>query len=470
MTTRPTTRGLSFSASQVVNRRRRASVDTVVTLPTWDFVKGNPTANALISDTTGISGSGGLLVFDFNDDAFATAGATSPIIVCLSAGTSTTERVYPRKLNTGNRLSFVSQTGGVTDTLSNYNIAFPSGKNTGAISWGSGYLKFFINGMLCCYTTGSFTMPNIDSIYVGRLNSGTSNNYTKTVNNIRLVNTAQPDAVARLATQPTILSGITYDATKNIIMFMGQSNSSGVASGTASYTNTSKMFLLKNSLAAIEAYSDPYDSQTSSRMTALDDSTAAGSYAGYLIDALAGLTGKDIVACPANKSTTSFNGSVPSWRASSNNGTYLTSGTRFRGMGPSVAAAINTVQIAKQFAPVRAVCLSLGEQDIQDDTTEADYLQYCGEFIDEVRAATMQPDLPFVLMGFPAWNVGWADAQSDWDAINNAQKTLAATKAKVAKPAGTDIAGGLDSGLHYSLASNATIGPIGAAAVNALAF
>lgn len=439
-------------------------------IPTPNFTSPSPTQNALIGGTTGIGPTAGVIAFDIIDDAMSTAGANSPIILCLSSGTSATERLYLRKSNTGNRLASTTQSGGTTETWSNYNVAFPSGTNKAVIAWGSGYLRFYINGMLFSYIDSGHIMPNIDSIYVGRLNSGTSNNYSKTVNNIKLWNRELSDAACRAICKPTILSGITFDADKSIVMFMGQSNSSGVAvTSSPVYTNTSRMFLLSNALTSIASYSDPYDITTSARMTALNDATAAGSYAGYFIDTLAGLTGKDIVACPANISSTSFDGTTPSWNVRSSFATYRTAGTKFFGMGPSAAAAINQTIMAQQFANVVAMALGLGEQDIASGTSEATYQASCGYFIDELRAATFNP-MPIILMGVPAYNVSWAVSQPQYDAIQNAQTNLAATKSQVVKPSGTDIPGGQDSGLHYSQASNAIVGPIGANACFNIAF
>lgn len=392
----------------------------VSNIPTPTHSNATPTVPSSVGS---LSLSNGFTVYiEYTDSSFNTSPANSPILLCVSQGTNTTHRLYIRKANTGQRMQTVIQN--MTEIWQGFLSSFSAGTHKLLITGDSTGCWFYIDGHLLCYIDNNYTQPTgMDSVYVGRLNSGTANNYAPTsAANLKIWQQRLTDAQCRLLTSDVqIISGI-VPQDKDIIAFLGQSNSSGVASGSGTYVNTSKMFFIPNMLTGIISYADPFDAQSSARVTALNDSTAALSFAGYVIDAMSQQTGRNTVALPANKASTCFlgtvsGGSVPTWGI--NSSYNRTSGSYIVGSNASITAAIQQLQCAKLFGDIKGIIWQGNEGDVLS-TVAVDQSAFEAIYpliVAEIRKS-LQMSLPWVDAGFPADNT-WPPSTTVYNNIKN---------------------------------------------------
>lgn len=392
----------------------------VSNIPTPTVETASPTVPGSVGSLS--LGSGFTVYIEYTDGSFNTSAANSPILLCVSQGTNTTHRLYIRKANTGQRMQAVIQN--MTEIWQGFLSSFSAGTHKLLITGDSTGCWFYIDGHLLSWIDNNYTQPTgLDSVYLGRLNSGTANNYAPTSSaNLKIWQQRLTDAQCRALTGDVqILSGITK-TNKDIIAFLGQSNSSGVATGTGDYVNTSKMFFLPNMLTGIISYADPFDVQSSSRISALNDSTAALSWAGYVIDKMSQQTGRDTVALPVNKAGTCFLGTVgstvsPTWN--NNSSLYRTSGSYIVGANATITAATQQLQCAKQFGNIVGAIWQGNEGDVtstiavDQSAFEAKYPQ----IVQELRKST-QLSLPWVDAGFPS-DLTWPPSTTVYNNIKN---------------------------------------------------
>lgn len=415
-----------------------------------------------VEPITGFNATEGTIYYEFNDTTMN--NGNDSIIMMVSDGTNN-NRIFIQKRTTQDRFRVLTQSAaGTNEVYDGYLVAFANGNQRLAITYSADTFKLWWNGMLICKQDGNYTGVSFSQVDIGQLLGGTFT-HNGTPLDFKYYDTALSDnQCAGLTRGVQIQSGITYDETKDLYIFMGQSNSVGQATGTPTYTNTGNIFLLDNSMTVV-SYTDPFADPTGSKITALDDS--GGNYdvgsAGFFADDLAGLTGNDIMVCPANLSGTSFFGTTPTWHT--NSSAYRTSGTKITGMMATAIAAINQIQLAKQFAPIKGYIWQQGRGDVANATSEADYDTAETDLIQMVqRAAT---NAAWFNCSMPARHSSETPTQADWDAINNAQVDVANALSGVFMVEGTDIDGATGDRVHYDLAGYETVGGLIATEVNA---
>ena len=406
----------------------------------------------------------GAIYVDFTDLSFLTSD--NSVLLAVTDGTAN-NRIFVQKYNaSGGRVrTLTTSGGGVNEGWDEYKISFYNGSHRFLVEWSADTFEIWWNGFPMAmqdgnYSLGTFTQVEIGELLGGFTSSAVFNEYRVYGQKLPLLQKA------RLTGDVVPISGITKDAGKDLFFFEGQSNSVGIATGTPSYTNTSSMFLLSNALTSIGSYSDPYDASAGARITAISDGTAAGSYAGYFADNLAGLSGRDIVVCPANLASTSFRGSTPTWRVDSDNSFYLTNGTKFTGMLATVVAACNQMQIGKLFANPKGVIWGQGEGDAVAGTSEADYENDLTNLI-TIQRNMLGFNLPWFNCSMPNNTSNWAGSGANWNNINDAQVDVAGAMSGVYMVEGTDIQGNPVDRKHYDQAGNASVGATIATEVDA---
>ena len=422
------------------------------------YTDESPTQQSTIAPAE-MSGEAATILFELTDtDLNNTSG--DPVIMTISDGSSSTNRIFFQKRSAGKRLRVYTVANGTNpEAFDGYLSTLPSGNHKIAIGFSATDFRVWINGMLFCKIEGNYTRPDgLDSVPIGRLNGG-GNNFSGTINKIDIYNGLLTDDQGRALTRNTaILNGVTFDATKDLYLFMGQSNSVGQATGSPVYTNTSNMFLLGNDMT-IGAYTDPYTDDTGSLIGVLDDASTNQNigYAGYFADKLSSNISKNIMVCPANLSGTGL--AAPSnntWNTMDDG--YRTTGTKIIGMRGAATGAAHQIAMAAQFATIRGVIWGQGERDADDGISTAIYEAALTALIAEIRSAAGNLSLPWLNAGMAEYSTDITDTVAKYDAIITAQQNIAAADTNAYFITGTDLPGIPGDEKHYSLASNASIG------------
>lgn len=425
-------------------------------IPAPIYENASPSVPGLLSGT-GV-GQTGTIFFRLTDNAVNTV-TSDPVWITLSAGTSSTNRIFLQKRSTGSRLRLVSAATGQTNEIwDGYLSTLPSGTHDIAIAWGPSRFDVYINGQPLCYIPSSFVAPSgIDSIYLGRLNSGSSNNWSGSIAGFKLWNVQfTPAQLQALTFTPAILTGTSYHEDYFGIAGLGQSNMVGQASGSPSYTNTGKMHLLTNAMS-LGSYADPWDDPASAKIGALTDTDYDVGCMGYLSDDLAGETGRDIaVVCATLSGTRIGSGAPPSWAVEQ--ATYRTSGTKILGPAGALFGAVNQLQMAKQFFPLRVVLWGQGEGDAKDAVSESAYEAGYAALIDYIRKALNLPGLYWIDMAMPSWTSEIGATKNLYDAIIAAKQSVIASKIHAAYIDNTDQPGMPGETVHWGLAEMQIIG------------
>jgi hypothetical protein len=335
----------------------------------------------------------------------------------------------------------------------------------------NGTFALWFDGMPMCGIDANYVNQTFTQFDLGQLLGGT-NVFGGTINEIRYYNTSLSDENCRILTGDVeIDDSVTYDASKHIYMFLGQSNNVGQAQGTPVYSHGSNIFKLSNAMT-VAAYTDPLSDSASSRIPGLNDldgslwadaptnSVPKIGYAGYFADNLYNESGQDVMVCPANLAGSSFDGSTPTW--DTKRSTYRTSGTKFEGMMATVIGAVEQIQLAKQRGPIAGVIWGQGEGDVVGGTTQAEYVTFLTDLITLVRGAIRQ-QVKWFNCSMPDYT-GWA-TQAAWEAVADAQAEVADDMTDVFFVIGTNIAGTSGDEVHYDLTGAETVGKVIAAEV-----
>jgi len=433
-----------------------------------DYTNASPAMQSSVTPT-GMSATAGTVYFEMDDTNMADS-TNEGIYVTLSATTSTTNRIFIQKRSTGTRMRIVSAaTAQTTEIWDPARSGFPSGKNYFAISWSNnGSLYVYCNGAIVCKIDSTYVAPvGMDSIYIGKLNSGTANNLTTgTMTNLKQWNTQLTNAQLRFLTgNPQILTGVSYDSDAIMVGLLGQSNSVGQAVGSPVYTNSSAMFKITNAMVK-SAYADPFDDPASAKISALTDATYLTGYAGYMADDLAGDTSRDVIVFPANLAGTDMaTDAVPDW-VSTQTGNRTT-GTKINGPTAFLLGVINQIQMARQFAPLQALVFSQGESDAAGAAPQATYETNYSATIDFIRTA-IGSNVLWIDATMPEYNADITPTEANYDAIIAAKAAVVASKSNCVTVDATDLAGIVGDEKHFSLASNAILGPRVSTAIQAV--
>lgn len=423
-------------------------------LPSPDYENLSPSAG---EDTpSGFSDSFGTYMLEFTGNL---ATSDNGIIIEIGDG-GNSNRFFQQRRSSGSIMrSYLTDTTWGTSYIDVSRTAYPNLSTTNRIvlSWGTHGFWVYLNGAPIYEINGAMTRSTWDSIFIGEGNSGASSSTVGLVKTQAWTSSELTRAqVAEIAGDVDMKSGVVLDSAKKGIAFIGQSNSSGRASGSPSYTNTSLMKKVDNSFSMIANYSDPYDDDASSVLSELNDSTANVGYAGYVIDDLAD-DGNTYVAIPANKGSTSFEATNPHWDM------FVSTSGSATGMAKVAISAFMACKIASQFCPIEGFVWGQGESDIVGSTSEADYETQLTKLVEVFQQGIANKK--FVLAGFPEHNASWSPSQAVWDGINDAQVDVAASLSNCVFVEGTDIAGASGDEAHYDLAGYATVGGLIAASL-----
>lgn len=378
------------------------------------------------SDMTGIGTSAGGIVMEYDDPRPRWSSLVDTLFSMGTAGV--TDRIALFKGGTGDLLFRTTKAS--TEYL-NYDFsgdAVVEGITSVGLSYsstGTGIIS--INGVNVANSSG-LTLPTSFSagLCVGTFPGG-GTPMTGWVRRIDLFSGAPNAATLNARTDVTLETSGNYDADRNMIMFMGQSNSVGLGPGTApTYTNTGSISLLGND-GVLKTYADPYDSTTDEQFgTAwLSDSAAANSYAGTIIDDLVGYIGGEWCAVPANKGGTGVlydtaNSSVDGWWTQTDLGGNVTA------LCPTVYCAIQRIKQAKAIGTIRSIVWDQAATDglYGHDTTE--FKDATERLISLLRQyAGNVPVIIVVMQNKP--DAGWIDSEypdNNWADIQQAQRDL----------------------------------------------
>lgn len=310
-----------------------------------------------------------------------------------------------------------------------------------ALRYGSFGMELYYNGMKL-FKDSSFTPPAaLNKAAVGQFTEGSLGlDADVSLEHFKYFDTALSPDIARALTRKGFeQSGVTYDGTRDMIGFLGQSNSSGRGSGSFTYTNTSLIKMLHND-GTIDNYSDPYDDNTGEEISTFLSDTGTGlSYAGKVIDDLAGASGRTTVAVPANEGGTSFDAN--DWVADA-----VFSGGE--ALGAQLWAAIVRLQKAAVLGQLRAIVWHQGESDAVAGVSKAAYKAAWTKMADEIRAA-LGVSVPFVICTLHQWDSSIAVAtESNWNTISDALDELGSEYSNAVGVDLSDIAGASGDRLH----------------------
>lgn len=344
------------------------------------------------------------------------------------------------------------------------NVFIPRIKTIG-FRWNAGAFWFYLNGVLVFQTDSGVLPPlaaNVTNISAGQFTTGilpTTAKYdasTVGFNKFKFWSEDPGDTQMRRETKNIqLITGLTGTTGRKGIVFWGQSNSSGrAATDPSSYTNTIKML---TNAGAYSDYSDPYDVDTSTLMqnSILSDSGADGSYAGLLIDALAG-DGDEYFAVPANE------GGRPIVQSTGN--TFfpyfdtVTDTDKF--INFRLYATIMRCLMAEQAAggdQIHSLVAHQGESDAVNGASGADYKTEWKEFMTEVRSA-LGYSFPIYVTSLHEWDATISGTtEAEWNAISDALLEL---PDEFGNTTGIDIqnvAGATGDKVHLDLAGNTTV-------------
>lgn len=395
----------------------------------------------------------GSFMIEYTDSAPQTPD--NGLILDISDG-STSNRVYVQKRTSSSRFRIASVASGQTGEVGDPFLgAFPSTQTNFKMlaCWNSNTLRIWINGIQVAEIL-NFVHVDFDEINILQGNNN-GNASSVTATKVTYYDRFLSDYDAcRVTADVQMRDGITIDTTKRGYVGLGQSNSSSRASGTPTYSNSSAMYLVTNALA-LDSYSDAWDDDTNSVMTALDDSNAGSASAmGYFCDELAGMSGDDIAVIPANLGATGFFSATPTWHP--NSATVRTSGTKITCINTSALAAYFQIKMASQLVPIEGVLQQLGESDTVSSTSTSDFQDANSLLIDSYRKGLQIEDKPWLLMGMTDFT-GWA-TESDWDDIIDAQKNIANTKRAVYFLENSDVAGASGDEVHLDITGCERVG------------
>ena len=416
----------------------------------------NTTPSIGIEPITGFNGNEGVLYMEYTDSS-ANSGNDS-VILTISDGGATNRIFVQKRTSNGGRFRVLSgATGETNEIYDGFLSTFANGTQRIAVGYSATELRVWVNGILVCKIEGNYVQNTFSQVDTGQLTGG-GFTFNGTPDEVRFYDKLLTDRQGCEITKGvSILSGVTFDATKDLYMFLGQSNSVGQGTGTQTYTNTSDMFLLDNTMS-MGAYSDPFAAHAGSLVSALNDSGAnqGVSSAGHFADTLAGLTGNDIAVCPANLSGTSFTGTTPTWDM--NSSAYRTSGSKITGIMATAMGALTQIQIAKQHAAIKGFIWQQGEGDVDASLSEAAYETHLRSLILSAQCI-VGTAIPWFNCSMPAAST-WAPSQGAWDNIDTAQQDVANDSDSVHYVSGCDILGDPSDRVHYDSAGHATIGAL----------
>ncbi|MBI1327530.1 MAG: hypothetical protein GC136_07805 [Alphaproteobacteria bacterium] len=424
-------------------------------IPVFDYI-GAANVPAHIAAANFSQFTQGTLVFEYDDPAVRTAAANQGV---LYIGDTTANNFYfiQKKTSPAGSMNPWTRSGGVNG-VNNFVQAdtFNHGRVKVAIAWNGTDVKFYINGLLFCHDT-NVTAPVIfnDGVRIGTGANGGSTLAGITKQRLRYYNGQLPTSELRKLTRvETIISGASYNNDMNVVAFLGQSNASGQGNigSVPTYTNTSLMKLIGND-GVLKSYADPFDATASAILPRLSDGTApALSYAGRVIDLVAGATGKTTAAVPVTLPTTSIVSDwTPEFAAATNRKTY----------GAVLFAAVHQLRMAKQHGRMKAIVYHQGERDAALATSSANYAAHLQLVCRELQREC--PGVPIYIISLHTWHSGTGATETNWNNIQTAQNNFVMAGVSVIPAAGKSVISGTE--VHLDAAGLISLGDDIAAAI-----
>lgn len=441
-------------------------LSTSVTLPSATYTNDSPVKG--LESVTDFDGDQGVVYFRYTDTA-AKSGSGNPVIMTISDGGSSNRVFIQKRSSNGGRFRVASQSSGQTSEIwDGYLTSFANGSQEIAVGWDktAQQLRIWANGMLLCKIVGNWVNVTFSDVDIAQLQDDALPFTPSSMEQVKYYDKLLSDEQGQLLTRSTpILSGVSYDHTKDIWMFLGQSNSEGQGAGSPVYTNADKMSLLAYD-GTVNSYSDPFADEDSALVGGLGSSTSGVSSAGFFADELAELSERNIMVCPSNKASTSFEGGTATWSVNSNS--YRTTGSKISGMMATATATCHMIRIAQQYGHVKGMIWQQGEGDVAYSVSETNY---------ELQQVALINMIKMLHGGSPKWyNCSmpsastWAPSQTAWDNIDNAQQGVANDNDDVYYVNGCDILGASGDRVHHDTAGLETVGRLTAARVFATAY
>lgn len=333
----------------------------------------------------------------------------------------------------------------------NLTISFlpPRQKHSVRYNAEEGSSTYYLNGIKVFEKTSGLTFADQSDMLIcaGKIAGTTSLNTSGTINDFVYYGVGAGQALARsLSNNYEVVSGLTGDSARRGIVFAGQSNSSGRATATPTYTNT--IYNLAND-GTYGSYTDPYDDATGTLIqnSLLSDASAAVGYAGYCIDDLAD-DGEEYFSCAANKGGTA----ISTWAA------FAAGAQADSVIQDRAYAFINRIKMAQQAANGRlpVVVWHQGESDAEAGTASATYKATWKALMDEARAAC--GNFPIIVLSLHEYNVALTATEANWNRISG---DLLELPSEYSNTYGYDIssfAGQTGDRVHLSDASDQSIG------------
>lgn len=387
-------------------------------------------------------------------------GTLNNLIEVLAPAAAGDRRVFCQVLSGGSTIlqhSLGEGSGAPARSNGNYKIC---------ATYKNSEISFYINGFLIAKYTGA-SLPTLSQIGIGsRTNSTLATQYT--IGDWEYYDKFLPKQVAESKTRQIVAANsLTFDSALNIVMFMGQSNSSGRATANPTYTNlVASRRLLANDLT-VKDYADPYDDDASSLYPYNDDANAGGSYAGVVIDGLVTSEGGKWCALPTNKGATPVDGTFNGWAYNLDQGS-----SQFES-GSVSYTGYQKALIALKAGNVRALVWHQGESNALSGTTETNFKTATKNILEYYRSIL---NCPIIIVGLHKWVTGSGmGAEADWNNIQAWQEEIAGEYDYMSFVDLSDIEGAPGNGdvagvkIHLDLAANQTAGGrIATAIANAL--
>jgi hypothetical protein len=402
----------------------------------------------------------GTVLLEFTDTT--PQPAANRMLLWIGSATVATDAIYLQHRSTGTAWRHAVYSNTVRQAeLDPTHVQFHAGKHKVAISWEAGKVRFVHNGIQRCYDASLSLPADLAGIGVGCLGSGETQGFEGTIQYFGYSPTVFTEAEMVQWTRDVDVkaSGVTNDPDLNVVICMGQSNSSGPPSATIGspvYVNPIKMIKNDGTLAD---YDDPYDVSTSAIFSKLSDASAAMSYAGYVIDRLATAEGGTWAALPANKASTTI---AADW------GLNVAGPIGYDEVALDVGwSAAMQSKLANQHGVLRGMIWHFGESDAIAGTSKAVYKAFLVNYLARWRASIGEY-APVVISTLHAYHTDIGGTEASWNAINEALIEVAAEEYRCALADIRHIPGNSSDDVHLDDTAQLAAAPIYAAALNTL--
>ena len=305
----------------------------------------------------------------------------------------------------------------------------PGRTNRIALSFKAGGVAVALNGIvIATHNTNLMPASFADGFGIGQLAQG-GNIFAGDISEFSFYDKALSVHDVRRLSRKTDIVDAEFSVARDIIAFMGQSNSLGDGSlvEAPSYTHAIKL-LSKDLSQGIENYVDPYGYAANPTFANLFNSTNNKfSYGGVVCDAVMGITGRETVALPVNMGGTGL--------VDPANWGVINEVTGQSVMNERSYAAIKTLQTAQQFGNLKAVVWHQGETDAASGVSGTNYTSVLTDFYNVIRRHV--GNVPIITIALhdepPSGYLTWNDIQTAQKAFTYPNHTVVSAEGKEAQ-------------------------------------